>query len=179
MTDEKEIIRRAKEGSLVDFEKLLSLYKKRVFGVIYLHLRNRADAEDLFQEVFYRVFRGLKSYDPGRSFFTWIYTVTLNAVRTYLAKKKARNIETSIEFFEDAVFQDTESFSAEDKIMLFKALDALPLEERQLIFLRYMQGIGLSEIAEMTGLSEDNVKVKLHRIRKKLEKEMEGHDENK
>ena len=179
MIEEKEIIMRARDGSLGDFEKLLALYKKRVFGIIYLHIRNRSDAEDLFQEVFYRVFRGLKSYDPGRSFFAWIYTVTLNTVRSYLTKTKSRKQEVDIEFLEDLVADSEADFSTEDKIILFNALDCLPDDERQLIYLKYMQGIGVSEISELTGLSEENVKVKLHRIRKKIGKEMEGENGDK
>ncbi|OHD61884.1 MAG: hypothetical protein A2014_04840 [Spirochaetes bacterium GWF1_49_6] len=177
MDDEKYYLTLAKQGDYQAFERIVKIYRDRIYGIVFLNLRNREDTEDVFQDIFYKVFMNLKSYDSERKFFTWLYTITLNTVYTFIRKRKRRSVEIAVEFIDDIQVEGREDFTREDKMALLQAMESLPDDERQLIILRYMEAAGIDEIAEITGLSESNVKVKLHRIRKRIFEMMEGHDE--
>lgn len=165
--DEKDLISRAKRGDFGAFKELVSLYSGHCFSFGYYHLKNRADAEDFVQEVFYRVFLYLKRFDEKRKFFSWLYAIEENVLRAFFKKKKERQVEVEESFAENVVFYD-EKLSTEDKIALFKAIESLSEVEKNLVFLRYNEDLSIKDIAEALNLTEENVKVRLFRVKKKL-----------
>jgi len=165
--DEKELIRKAKNGDFEAFKKLVSCYNKQCFSFAYYHLKNRADAEDFVQEVFYRVFLYLKRYDEKRKFFSWLYAIERNVLMTFFKKKKKKQLEVEEVFVENIVFYD-EKLNIEDRVALFKAIENLNEMEKDLIFLKYNEDLSIKDIAEAFHLSEENVKVKLFRAKERL-----------
>lgn len=166
-------IKRIQAGDTASFACLLDKYSRQVFTLIVKVVGNREDAEELAQDVFVKVYRHLSSFKGESSFSTWIYRIAYNTAISETRKKKKEflAIEESVidnvseEEVADALGRSDTSGQI-DK--LDAALAQLPPDERAIILLFYMKEKTVDEIADITGLSASNIKVKLHRIRKKL-----------
>ena len=155
---------RAGEG----FELLMPAYRRRVFGLAYSLLRDRAAAEDVAQEVFVKLWQALPRYDGRAQLSTWIYAITRNASISAMRKQR-RTLSMS----DAAVQNEVESRSApaatepEDKI-LWQQVAALPDKQRQAVTLYYQDERSVEEVAAMMGLPVNTVKTHLHRARASL-----------
>lgn len=166
-------IERIQAGDTASFACLLDKYSRPVHSLILKVVRNREDAEELAQDVFVKVYRNLSSFKGDSSFSTWIYRIAYNTAISETRKKKQEflAIEESVinNVSEEVV---AEALGRTDTSVQLNKLDTaltqLPPDERGIILLFYMKEKTIDDIAEITGLSTSNVKVKLHRIRKKL-----------
>lgn len=166
-------IERIQAGDTACFACLLDKYSHQVHSLILRVVRNREDAEELAQDVFVKVYRNLSSFKGDSSFSTWIYRIAYNTAVSETRKKKYEYlaIEDSVinnvseEEVANALGQNDTSVQM-DK--LDAALAQLPPDERGIILLSYMKEKTIDDMADITGLSSSNIKVKLHRIRKKL-----------
>ena len=125
----------------------------------------KADREDLFQEIVYRVLRAHQTFNKKSLFSTWLYRIALNTAITYSKKKKPF-------LFEDRIHPVIEESTGdqdrnEDIVVLYKAIGKLNKIERAIILL-YLDEYSYDEIAEITGFTAKNISVKIHRIKKKL-----------
>jgi RNA polymerase sigma-70 factor, ECF subfamily len=171
---ENEIISKAQEGDLRAFEELVTLYKRRVFAFAYYYLRNKADAEDVSQEVFWRVFNYIKKFDAEKKFFSWIYAIEMNVIKGSYKSKNNRTVDINEDYFEQISFNDNGLLSMEDKIVLFNAIEKLEEDEKNLLLLKYMEDLSIKEIADAFTLTEENVKVKIFRAKEKVHKIIKG-----
>ena len=154
-------IQRIQAGDTACFACLLDKYSRPVHSLILKVVRNREDAEELAQDVFMKVFKHLSSFKGECSFSTWIYRIAYN---------------TAIS--ETEVAEALDRTDSSDQIqMLDAALAQLPPDERAIILLFYMKEKTIDEVATITGLTASNIKVKLHRIRKKLFFVLKGMEE--
>lgn len=166
-------IERIQAGDMACFACLLDKYSRQVFSLIVKVVGNREDAEELAQDVFVKVYRNLSSFKGDSSFSTWIYRIAYNTAISETRRKKHEflAIEESVinnvseEEVADALGR---SDNSEQMNRLEAALAQLPPDERAIILLFYMKEKSIDEIAVITGLTASNIKVKLHRIRKKL-----------
>lgn len=165
-------IERVKAGDESCFGCLLDKYSSRVFTLVYRIVGNREDAEELTQDVFLKAFRKLDSFKGDSSFSTWIYRIAYNASISQTRKHHPDCLSLEEELVagsEEDLSAHLEETDAQEQIdMLEAALGALPADERAFILLFYKEEKSIEEIALITGFSAGNVKVKLHRIRKKL-----------
>ena len=158
---------------IIQMELYTDKYSHQVYSLILKVVRNREDAEELAQDVFVKVFRNLSSFKGDSSFSTWMYRIAYNTAISATRKKKNEflAIEESIinnvseEEVADALGRNDTTGQME---MLDAALAKLPPDERAIILLFYMKEKTIEEVADITGLTPSNTKVKLHRIRKKL-----------
>lgn len=155
------------------FACLLDKYSRPVHSLILKMVHSKEDAEELAQDVFIKVFRNLPSFKADCCFSTWIYRIAYNTAISELRKKKLEF--TAIEesqisnVSEESVTELLENVSMTEQLdKLEKALALLPPDERGLILLFYMKEKTVDELTIITGFSVSNIKVKLHRIRKKL-----------
>ena len=140
-------------------EKLYVEYRSRVFGYILARVNNRADAEDLCQEVFLKAFRAQDAYDASKaSPGTWIYTITRNTVIDHF--RQARPAEELPEELRDDNSPEEGVLNAETLEELAAALESLPTEYSDVIVLHYYDRLQLTEIAERLGISYGAVKLK-------------------
>jgi len=147
------------------FERLVPGYRRRVFGLAYSVLRDRAAAEDLAQEVFVKLWQALPRYDGRARLSTWIYAITRNAAISAL-----RGRRRSVSMSDPAVFEEVESREAapdrdDDDAALWRKVDALPDKQRQAVILYYQDERPVDEVAEMMGIPVNTVKTHLHRAR--------------
>ena len=166
-------IERIVVGDTGCFACLLDKYSRPVHSLILKMVRNKEDAEELAQDVFMKVFRNLPSFKADCSFSTWIYRIAYNTAISELRRKKQEFVaieESQISnVSEEAVSELLGSVSPTEQLdRLEAALTLLPPDERALILLFYMKEKMVEELTVITGFSASNIKVKLHRIRKKL-----------
>jgi RNA polymerase sigma-70 factor (ECF subfamily) len=156
------------------FERLVPAYRRRVFGLAYGILRDRAAAEDLAQEVFVKLWHALPRYDGRAKLSTWIYAITRNAAVSALRARR-RTLSLS----EHAVREEAEGIAdaaepATGDPELRRRIEALPEKQRQAITLYYLDERPVEEVAEMMGLPANTVKTHLHRARANLAAALAG-----
>lgn len=170
--DEAHIIREVLSGKTARYEYFLDKYGQQVFLLVARIVSCQEDAEELTQDVFLKAFQQLASFKEESSFSTWLYRIAYNAAVSAVRKRRHEVLH-----WDDAVLanlSDTqvdealEDESEERLQCLSVAMEKLGADERALITLYYMEDKPLAEIAFILGLTENNAKVKLHRIRKKL-----------
>ena len=170
--DEAHIIQEILNRKADRYEYFLDQYGQQVYALVARIVSCQEDAEELTQDVFLKAFQQLSSFKAESSFSTWIYRIATNMAISAFRKRKY-----DVLHLDDAVFanlSDTqvdealEDDSEEQLQRLSSAMQKLEADERALITLYYMEEKPLSEIAFIMGMKENNAKVKLHRIRKKL-----------
>ena len=170
--DEAHIIQEILSGKTARYEYFLDKYGQKVLNLIAPIVSCQEDAEELTQDVFLKAFQQLSSFKETSSFSTWIYRIAYNAAVSATRKKKLEVFHWDNEAFsrlsDSRVNEALEDDSEEQLQRLSSAMEKLEVEERVLVTLYYMEEKSMAEIAFIQGMKENNVKVKLHRIRKKL-----------
>jgi RNA polymerase sigma-70 factor (ECF subfamily) len=180
-TEEAELVRRVQAKDQMAFREIVERYQSKVFSIICGILRNHNDAEDIAQQVFSKIYFSIGNFDFRSSLLTWIYKITVNECYDYLRKKRVRKLVYESDFSEedslrmensDAVVAHgrpiDEDLARRDYVT--KLLAKVPEEDRNLILLKEVEGHSVEELAEMTGLNQNTIKVKLFRARQKLVK---------
>ncbi|MGQ0636040.1 MAG: RNA polymerase sigma factor [Planctomycetaceae bacterium] len=166
VSEDGELVRGCLAGEAGFLRAFVDRYQSAVFGLCLRMLGHRHDAEDVSQEVFLRAFRGLRKWDPGRPLKPWLLTIAANRCRTWLARRKTRDLPS--EFGADVCDPRTTGSSLHLAEELQKALENLR-EEYRLCFVLYHQNeLSLAEIAQIVESPEGTVKTWLHRARKEL-----------
>src|SRR5438067_56570 len=180
-TVEGVLVRRAQAGDESAFREIVERYQSKVFSIIHGIVRQRNDVEDIAQQVFSKVYFSIRNFDFRSSLITWIYKITVNECFDYLRKKKVRKLVYESDMSEDEVrrVENTEppvdrQAPADETLArrdyLIKLLSKVSEEERSLLMLKEVEGRSVEELAEMTGMNENTIKVKLFRARQKLVK---------
>ena len=180
-SDEAALVRRVQARDEMAFREIVERYQTKVFSIIYGILRNHNDAEDISQQVFAKVYFSIKNFDSRSSLLTWIYKITVNECYDYLRKKRVRKLVYESDFSADDAQRMEASEPAVDQAapvdkqlaqrdLVMKLLSKVSQEDRNLILLKEVEGHSVEELAAMTGLNENTIKVKLFRARQKLVK---------
>jgi RNA polymerase sigma-70 factor (ECF subfamily) len=177
---EIECIRQVQQGSADAFGVLMERYKQRVFSVVF-HLVRRSDAvEDLAQEIFFKAFRAIRSYNFQSSFATWLSRIAVNHCYDYLRKVRASRLTYYSEMSEESVqelerkaeglqskgLDHGEELTLRD--LVGKLLDRAPADDRTVLIMKEIEGCSVEEIADILNLKTSTVKVRLHRARKRM-----------
>lgn len=165
-------IQKVLEGDTGCFSFFLDKYGQAVYSLVLKIVRSREVAEELTQDVFVKVYRKLPSFRGNCAFSTWLYRIAYNTAVSE-ARKKKREVSLEDEAVpgdvpEEAIDAVADGGMAVKLEILDEALGRLSPEERAVIVLFYMKEKTVGEIAEITGMTQANVKVRLFRIRKKL-----------
>ena len=172
LLQDDSLIRRAAAQDAAAFEQLMLLHQKPVYNICWRMAGNAEDALDLSQEVFLKAYRNIGNFDERSQFSTWIYRIAYNEATSALRKKDKELLS-----FDDRMWNSLsdkeidEELDTENEMQIQKlqqALTQLKPDEQALVTLFYEEEKNIEEIAYIFHLTESNVKVKLHRIRKKL-----------
>ena len=158
-------IQRIQAGDVACFVCLLDKYSRPINSLILKVVQNQEEAEELAQDTFMKVFKNLASFKGDCSFSTWIYRIAYNIFYEFLAIEETTLENVSEEEITN-LFGQTESTEQVQRLEV--ALEQLLPDERALILLFYWKEKTIEELVSITGLTASNIKVKLHRIRKKL-----------
>src|SRR5580704_16126018 len=178
-SEESDLVRRVQARDEIAFREIVERYQSKVFSIIYGILRNHNDAEDIAQQVFAKIYFSIRNFDFRSSLLTWIYKITVNECYDYLRKKRVRKLVYESDFsVEDAQRLETADPAVDPALpvdtqlaqhdLVVKLLSKVSEEDRTLILLKEVEGHSVEELAQMTGLNENTIKVKLFRTRQKL-----------
>ena len=177
--EDGELIRRcsAREADGVceaGWEEVVRRYRRKFFGIAYRFTGRYEEAEDLTQEIFFRVFRSLDRFDRNADFATWLYSVGRNhCIDHYRSGRREREVlidrEVNLEEAVSGRFDPHRSLEELDyKRLLSRALQALPTKLREVVVLRDIHGLAYQEIVDRLGLPEGTVKSRISRGRLEL-----------
>jgi RNA polymerase sigma-70 factor (ECF subfamily) len=187
--EEHELIERLRRRDEAAFNVFVLTYQERVFRLLLRMLGDRAEAEDLAQEVFISIFKAIEGFRGESQLSTWVYRVAANHCRNrikYLARRRRHlggEFDEEIEVGKD-VAGAPQRPTAPDRLLearetestLQAGLLALDEEQRELLVLREVEHLSYEEIMEILGLPEGTVKSRLHRARAALREHIERHE---
>jgi RNA polymerase sigma-70 factor (ECF subfamily) len=163
---EAALVRRCLAGDPAACRELVERFQADVFGLCARLLGHRHDAEDVTQEVFLRVFRSLRRWDPGRPLRPWVLGITVNRCRTHVGRR-GRGPELA-DYLHETADHRPEDDSGELHRELRAAVDDLRADYRIVFVLFHEHGRAYEEIAEAVGRPVGTVKTWLHRARLEL-----------
>ncbi len=161
------------QGDTNAFSFLIEKYKDMVFTLAIRVTKSREEAEEVSQDSFIKAFKSLDRFKGDAKFSTWLYKIAYNNCMDRV-KKNARKYNTGTidEVVENRIkaTEDTmQTIERKERAELMQlCLQELPEDERSILWMFYYEELSLKEIIEVTSLSQANLKVKLHRARKKL-----------
>jgi RNA polymerase sigma-70 factor (ECF subfamily) len=179
--EDSYLIERCLQGDRSAFGIIVERYKRRIYSITYSMTRDHADADDLSQDTFVKAYENLRRFSLGTNFPSWLCRIAVNLCIDHLRRKKRfpeDRLDDQPETLSGQNFnphQDLESSELMEKIMA--AVDSLPTDQRTVVILREMQGLGLKEIAEVMKCSESTIRWRLHYARKKLRKKLQSYVE--
>lgn len=180
LTDE-ELVQCVLAGEKQMFEILMRRYNQRLYRVTRAILRNDAEAEDVVQEAYVRAYQHLNQFAGRSSFATWLTRIAIyEALGRVRSRKKIEEIDAMDEPRRDSVQQlsvrdatpEQAASGSEVRSLLERSIDALPDTYREIFMLREVEEMSTSETAQCLGITEENVKTRLHRARALLRKEI-------
>ncbi len=161
--DDVTLVGRCLRGERLAVEALVERFQAEVFGLCTRLLHHRHDAEDVTQEVFIRVFRSLRRWDPSRPLRPWLMGIAVNRCRTWLARRARR--PEPVDYLQDTVAGPEPDESAELLREVRDAVADLRAEYRTVFVLFHEQARPYEEIALTVGRPVGTVKTWLHRAR--------------
>lgn len=173
-----ELLAACRRGDREAFEEVVRRTYRHVYTQAFRLVGDRQEAEDVAQEAYLRVHRGLAGFRGDAQFETWLYRIVSNAAMSHLRKRRR---------FGDLVMDSSEESreppspirvaeEAVDRDFFAKALEALPPSLRVVVILKDVYGLSCREIGDQIGVSEGAVKVRLHRARKRLKEMLFGRE---
>jgi RNA polymerase sigma factor (sigma-70 family) len=162
---DNEIISRVLQGEQSAYAELVTRYQNYIFTLTLRMIKSREDAEEVAQDVFIKAYRSLADFRGESKFSTWLYRICLNTILTQRRKVSRIDYTPSLEVHSPAVSNGYES--TQDIQGLRQAIRQLAETDRAIISMN-LDGYENAEIAELLGISNNHVAVKLHRIKQQL-----------
>ena len=176
MTDNK-IIDLQKSGEFEQaFNAIVNCYSERVYWHVRRFVCNHDDTDDLIQDIFIKIWKGLPSFKGESKIFTWIYRIATNETLTFLRKQKFASLirldspeATLLNKIESDPYWCGNSMQRE----LHKAIQKLPEKQRIVFNMRYFEEMKYEDIAEITGTSVGSLKASYHHAYNKIKADLE------
>jgi RNA polymerase sigma-70 factor (ECF subfamily) len=175
---DEDIVRRVLDGDVASFELILRRYNQRLYRVARSIVGNDSEAEDVVQEAYLNAYRHLGDFAGRSSFATWLTRI---AVHEASARRRSRQRMRNIEIDEAESLTMRPTRQADDALstrelgdVLRIVIDELPPDFRVVFTMRLVEGLSTEQAAECLGLSQENVKIRLHRARSRLRKSIES-----
>jgi len=171
-------------GEIQLYHELIRPYERSVYVMALSYMKNDADAEDVSQEAFIRAFRKLESFRAESKFSTWLISITINEARTRLRRQALVRMEPLDQHPDEdkgispALLRDWREIPSEAaeraavRNLIRLAVEQLPDIYRQVFLMRDVEELTINETAEALNISIPSVKVRLHRARMRLQKQL-------
>lgn len=186
LTDEYELFHRIRSGDKAACAQCIELHSPDVYRLAMRLLGDPTEAEDVVQETFTNAFHSIQSFEGRSGLKTWLYRIAMNAALGRL--RKHPDIDASVEdieadeagitpeqLFDWCCLPEPDFDSQEAHEQIAEAIAALPESLRQVFLLRELEGLSTQDTAEALGISQENVKVRLHRARMALRETLSGY----
>lgn len=176
-TPEQVLVERCRQGDEAAFRELVDQYKGLVFALIARSVPNHARAEEVAQEVFLKVHKGLPFFRGESKLSTWIYRIAINALSQERPDRAAASLDTDPVWPERGPREVPADDRTFDSLLLrdrlHKAIDQLPVQYQVLINGHYMKGMQYEELAAALDMPMGTVKTHLHRAKRRLRQLLE------
>ena len=172
-SDISQLAGAAREGNRFAFQQLVAMLEPRIFRMIYYRTRSREDAEDICQDVFLKAFRNLAKLQQPERFESWLFRIAVNRVNDYHRRQKFRSLFSELD---DNDSEDQETPAAQRSTDTMDAivrkefwhkvqtmLGQLSKMEKEVFLLRFLDDLGIKEIAHVLKKSESTIKTHLYR----------------
>ena len=186
------LVRRCVAGDAGAWEEIVRRYNRRIYNLCYRFAGKADDAQDLTQEVFIKIGQALPGFRGDASLSTWIYRIAANTACDWLRRPAIRRVspgglpedlETGEAcLLENKALAEKAGLTPEQQVFLKQRFECycdfiadLPPAYRQIVVLRELEELAVGEIADLLGLSLDVVKIRLHRGREKLIRQLKAH----
>lgn len=164
-----QLIEQILAGDTSAYRALVQRHKDFAFTVAYRILNHREEAEEAAQDAFLQAFGALKEFNQTAKFTTWFYRIVFNTALGAKRRQKPTEGITEINALAYAVTDTQQNLHKKERIKnIQQAMKQLSADDVTMITLFYLREQSLEEIAEITGISAETIKVKLHRARKRL-----------
>jgi len=166
-------IKQTLNGNVNAFAILVERYKNMVYTLSIKIVKNREEAEEISQDSFVKAYKNLSSFKGESKFSTWVYKIAYYASLDAVKRNKRFSNNENIDDLKIGNLSEIQGaleylHEKERKKVISKALLKLNEDERTILTLFYFEELPIKEISKIINLSEDNIKVKLYRSRKKL-----------
>lgn len=182
--EEELLIRKAQRGNLQAFENLVHRYDVKIMRLIFNMVNDVEDTRDLYQEVFMKVFKSIKTFRFQSEFYTWLFRIAVNSCSNY-RKRKAYHQYASLEDYlkeEDGQWRIviTDETRNPEQLMINnelndqiqKSIDKLSPKQKSVFILKHYHGYKLSEIANILNCAEGTVKNYMFRAVQKMKQSL-------
>ena len=181
-----EIVRQVQAGDVAAFDRLITKYRERVYGIIYNMTSNREDAADLTQDAFIKAFQSIHRFGGQSSFFTWLYRIAVNSTLSHLRRMRLRSFfslerndsdapvsKEIITALTDKTGADRDTYVRELQEKLNDAMQKLSIKHRTVVTLFEIDGLSHQEIADVMDCSVGTVRSRLHYAKQLLQSELQ------
>lgn len=178
--DDSQVVSRILLGETALFEILMRRYNQKLYRIIHGYFTHDDDIEDIMQETYMRAFEKLEQYRHESAFSTWLIRIGINTALMRLRAKERQNLSMTGYANEVSLLQknhtrqyaDSKMIEDEMKGLLEKAIDNLPEKYKVVYIMKHIEGMELEEIAQCLQITENNVKVRLHRAKNHLKERL-------
>lgn len=178
--DEGKLIEACLRGDESAWRRLVELFHRRVYGMAYRLLGNHDDAMDATQEVFIKVFDGLKRFRKSSTLGTWIYRISVNVCLEHLRKRREAPMSSLTDEERDEAFAVQDPSPSPEEVaeqrnlkeLVWAAIHRLPVHMRIVVVLCDLEGLSYEEVANVLGIPIGTVKSRLNRARLALKDEL-------
>jgi len=183
MNNNVELMLRVKEGDETAFRQIVETYRDSILGLCLRYLNNQEDAEEVAQDVFIRLYGAAASYEPRAKLSTYLYRIAVNLSLNRIRDRKwkrlvswetHRKVEDKDPIIADIQKPDSLLEQKEQQMMVRKAIDSLPPNQRTAVILKRFQDLSYEEIAEVMDCSISAVESRLHRAKLNLRKKLKS-----
>lgn len=172
-TDDIQYIEAVKNGNISAFSYLVEKYRNMVYSLALKLMKRPEEAEEMAQDTFIKAYQKIDTYEGKSKFSTWLYSITYNGCISELRKRRIEfaSIDDRVMSDQDEMkmydyYRETKKEDQEKYLNL--ALSKLPEDDQVLVTLYYYEGQSMDDISLITGLTVSNIKVKIHRARKRM-----------
>lgn len=163
------LVAAAQRGDDEAFGRLVRKYQHRVVGLAQGLVTDRAEAEDVAQDAFLRAYKGIRGFRGSSAFRNWLFQIAVNTARTHCSRRSGR-METPVDAatLESTPGNDRMETAVVTRDEVTRALATLPLDLREAVVLRDVEGLDYREIAAALGLPMGTVESRIFRGRERL-----------
>lgn len=167
----EELVKRAKIGDEDAISKIITMYKKLVFSIIYKFTNNYETSLELCQDTFFKCFRSISKLKDVSNFKSWLCNIAINLSRNELKRMKKESYIKKFQIVSTFVYGKN---NLKKTMLINEALSKLKDRDREILILFYYKGFTLKEISNLCGIKEGNIKMILFRARALLRNKLEA-----
>ena len=176
MVKENALIHRAQTGDEGAFAELMREYYPFVYTIVIGGVNNPHDAEEVVQDTFLSVYRGLTQLEDATKFKSWLAEIARNCARQWLRKQRGETVP--LDDVNEGILQtedspDEQLARQEQRELIRRTMETLPQKDRDIARAFYLEGVGYDELIRAHGLSYNAIAFRLFRIRRKLSKRLQ------